>query len=154
MWIIIICCETASFHKATQNAPIEEEMTTFLGDNGFKYVTLIENATTPSETKLKMTHTIVKDSTAYVRSLTMNEYQEKYTFRFLDAQVFFMNFEKDNIHIFLQAITRAPVQSSVLCIKSFWTDYEETNFKNILKEFKQDSLFYLSVSSEPDVKWY
>jgi hypothetical protein len=97
---------------------------------------------------------IVKGRTSYIQSLTMNEYQERYTFQFHDVQVFIVDFEKDNIHSFLQVVTQAPVQSSVICIKSLWGDSQEAELKNALDEFKLDSLFYLAVSSEHAIKWY
>jgi hypothetical protein len=48
-WIAINCSKAASPHNDTKNATIEEEMQIFLADNGFKYVTLIENSTTLSQ---------------------------------------------------------------------------------------------------------
>jgi hypothetical protein len=153
-WIAINCSKAASPHNDTKNETIQEEMQMFLADNGLKYVTLIENSTTPSATKSKMAWAIVKGRTSYVQSLTMNEYRERYTFQFRDFQVFIVDFEKDNIHTFLEVITQAPVQSSVICIKSHWGDSEVAELKNALDEFKLDSLFYLAVSLEHNNKWY
>jgi hypothetical protein len=51
-------------------------------------------------------------------------------------------------------ITQAPVQSSVICIKSLWGDSKEAELKKALDEFKLDSLFYLAVSLGHNIKWY
>jgi hypothetical protein len=153
--LIAINCSKAVFPQYdTKKATIQEEMQMFLADNGFKYVTVIENSTTPSATKSKMSWAIVKGRTSYIQSVTMNEYRERYTFQFHDVQVFTVEFQKDYFHTLLQVITQAPVQSSVICIKSVWGDSEVAELKNALNEFKHDSLFYLAVSSEHNIKWY
>jgi hypothetical protein len=154
IWIAISCSKAVFPQYDTKNATIQEEMQMFLADNGLKYVTLIENSTTPSATKSKMAWAIVKGRTSYVQSLNMNEYRERYTFQFHDVQVFIVDFQKDNIHTLLQVITQAPVQSSVIYIKSLLGDSYIAELKKALDEFQLDSLFYLAVSSEYAVKWY
>jgi ketopantoate reductase len=54
--IVIICCKavTCSAMYATEKKTIREELQIFLADNGFKYITLIENSTQQSEMKMKM----------------------------------------------------------------------------------------------------
>jgi hypothetical protein len=156
-WTAIFCCKAAKSHDATKNTTIQEEIHMFLAQNGFKYVTLVENSTTPSEAKSKMTWTIAKGGASYMRSFTMNEYREKTeknTFKFLDLHVFIMDVENDEVDTFLHAMTQAPVKSSVIGIKSLWRDFEEADFKNTLDNFKLNSLFYLAVTSEQSVKWY
>jgi hypothetical protein len=77
-WIAINCSKADSPHNDTKKATIQEEMQMFIADNGFKYVTQIENSTTPSPTKSKMAWAIVKGKTSYVLSLTMKEFRERY----------------------------------------------------------------------------
>jgi hypothetical protein len=153
-WLVIICCGSAISQSATKSISMQEEIQRFLAGNGFKYVSLIENSTTPSFTMTKMTLAIAKSVTSYMKTLTMNEYLKKYTFKFLDLQVFILDFGRDDINTFLRAITQAPVMSSVIWIKSIWTNSEETTFKMLLSELENYSLFYVVVSTEHGVKWY
>jgi hypothetical protein len=153
-WLVIIWCNAARSQNAKMNTSIEEEMQMFLADNGFKYITMVDNATRPSETKSKIIRTISKRRTSYIRSLPINDYQEKYTFRHLDSHIFIMNVNNDEITIYLHMITQAPVQSSVICIKSLWGESEKNKLKSALGDFKLDSLFYLAVSLENNIKWY
>jgi hypothetical protein len=154
IYLLIFCGEAARSHNATKGTDIQEDMQRFLSNNGFKYVTFIENSTSPSETMVKMVRTIAQAGTSYLQTLTMYEYPKTYTFQFLDVQVFIMDVQNDDIYSFLHAISQAPVRSSVLCTKSAWTDSEETYFKKTLAEFKHDSFFYLAVSSEVMVNWF
>jgi hypothetical protein len=137
-----------------KSTSIEEGVKRFLVDNGFKYIRLIENSTSHSVTKLKMTWTFARNSTFYLQTLTMNQYLENYSFQLLDVQVFIFDVKNDNIITFLHEIAHAPVRSSVIYIKYVWTQSEETYLKRTLMELKLDLLFYLAVSSDDGVKWY
>jgi hypothetical protein len=96
----------------------------------------VENATSPSKTMWKMMWSISQGGFSYMQTVTMIKYLEKYTFKFLDVQVFILDVEKDDIFTFLHVIAQAPVRSSVIWIKSFWTDLEEADFRNALKDLK------------------
>jgi hypothetical protein len=159
--LIIISFTTAITHNTMENTTIQEAMHRFLNDNGFKYIYLVENSTSlstllssSSVTKVNMAWTILRGGTSYMQALTMDEYIKTYIFKFQDVVVFIMDINKDNITTFLHAITQAPMRSSILCIKSIWTDSQESYFKRTLNKLKLDSLFYLAVSRKHKVKWY
>jgi hypothetical protein len=147
-FLLIISCKTAI------SQTIQEGVQRFLDNNGFKYISLIENSSLPSETNVKMTRAIVKGGTSFMQSMTLYKYLETYTFTFLGTHIFILDVEKDNVDTFLQAITKAPVRSSVICVKSVWTDKEKANFQSSLKNHGLDAFFYFVVMSEHDFTWY
>jgi hypothetical protein len=149
-WIVIIFCKTASSQIGIKNATVEESVQRFLADNGFKYITLIENSTVPSVTRVA--RTIAEGGTLYMRAMSMTKYLEKYTLTFLDTQVFIVDAENDNTNTFLHLLTRAPiVRSSVICIKSLWSRSQKARWEKSMDELELDSLFYLVVSTGREV---
>jgi hypothetical protein len=133
---------------------VQQDVQTFLFDNGFKYISLVENTSLPSEANWMLTKAITKSGTSYIRTSTLNEHLKNYDFKFFDFHIFMLDIQNDDIKIMLTAVSQMPVRSSVIYIHSFWTESEEATVKDQLNEFRHDSLFFLAVASQSDVVWY
>jgi hypothetical protein len=102
IWVVAVCCFTVRPISLAKSTAIQENIQAFIADNGFKYITMIENSTRSSETNLRIALKIATDGTSYLRTLTMDKYQEEYTYKHLDVQIFMFDIQGRDSPIFLQ----------------------------------------------------
>jgi hypothetical protein len=152
--LAIACWRTVTSERWTEIAPNQPDMHTFLSDNGFKFVTIIENSTMPSQTMSKITQDIVKCGTSRVRTSTMNDHMKNYAFNFIDAHIFIYDFHNDNIQTFLRIVSLTPVRLSIIVMKYHWTESMMTRFTANLNLFRLDALFYVVFSLHQSVTWH
>jgi hypothetical protein len=152
----IACLRTVSCENWTEIATIQLQLDVpkFLSDNGFKFVTLIENSTMPSQTMSKITGDIVKRGTSRVRTSTMNAHMTNYAYNFIDANIFLYDIQNDDVQTFLLYVSLAPVRSSVIVTKYLWTESMMIILRRNLDLFRLNALFYFVLSSHQGVTWY
>jgi hypothetical protein len=152
--LAIACLRTVTSKRWPEIAVFQLNVHTFLSDNGFKFVTMIENSTMPSQTMSKITQDIVKCSTSHFRTTTMNAHRTNYAFNFMDAHIFIFDIQNDDIQTFLHIVSLTPVRSSVIVMNYLWTESMMTIFKSNLYSFRSDALFYIVLSSHHGVTWH
>jgi hypothetical protein len=154
--LAIACLRTVSCENWTEIATIQLQLDVpkFLSDNGFKFVTLIENSTMPSQTMSKITGDIVKRGTSRVRTSTMNAHMTNYAYNFIDANIFIYDIQNDDLQTFLHYVSLAPVRSSVIVTKYLWTESMMIILRRNLDLFRLNALFYFVLSSHQGVTWY
>jgi hypothetical protein len=114
---LLACLRTVTPERWTEIATIQLDVQKFLSDNGFKFVTMIENCTMPSQTMSKITQDIVKRGTSLVRTSFMIAHMTNYAFNFIDAHIFIYDIQNDNIQTFLRIVFLTPARSSVIVMK-------------------------------------
>ena len=149
-WIAIIFIGTA----LSQGITVDQLIPKFLADNGFHFISVVENATVPSKANMMLTRAIAKNGVSFIRTIDMDNYLENYSFDYLDVEIFLLDVKNDNIPTFLNSVSNTPVGRSIIFLKSFWTPSEEATFKKHLDEMRINSLFYLCVPSQNDVAWF
>jgi hypothetical protein len=160
MWFLhlivlaIASLETVTTERLAEIATIQLDLHKFLSDNGFKFVTLIENSTMPSQTMSTVTQDIVKRRTSRVRTSTMNAHMTNYAFNFIDAHIFIYDIQNDDVQTFLRIASLTPVRSSIIVMKYLWTASMMTIFKTYLDLFRLDAFFYILLSSHQGVTWF
>jgi hypothetical protein len=152
--LAIACSGTVTSEKWTETAIFQLDVAKFLSDNGFKFVTMIENSTMPSQTMSKLTQDIVKHGTSRVQTSTINTHMINYAFNFMDTNIFIYDIQNDNIQTFFSIISLTPVRSSVIIMKYLWTKSMMTILKRNLELFRLDALFYIVLSSHQGVTWH
>jgi hypothetical protein len=160
--LLLLCANATRTHgtplttknaSAASNDTVEWRLHQFLRDNGMKYASIVENCTVVCKQQQQIAFIAAKSGSIYAKTSTMDNYMDQYYLHYLDVQIFIFNMCNDDFGQFLHALTKAPVESTVILIRANWTSIEMRIRTNLI-QFVHDTMFYLVVSSTSAISWY
>ena len=118
------------------------EVQAFLRDNGFKYVTLVENSTAPSANARKLSTYLYERAHLYLRHAALERYAELHHNFNVDFQIFLFDPSNEEIDHLLKTMQRTKVKRSILLIKPWKNGYEDDLRSHL--EAKPNIFFFMA----------